>query len=132
MIATKHSLLVVITAAMTSARNSIYSTHSIADAHLLAILDEKQDSHPLDTPSSRLSALLPSKLLSTVFILPTTFRRYEDEEARDGQEAATFDEMQKSIQVIGLPKPEKSKSRLSHSFETEHIVDNDVAFDDDD
>lgn len=118
---------------MTSARNSVYSTHSIADAHLLAILDEKHSSRSVDTPGSRLSALLPSKLLETVFILPATFsRKHEDEEARDERLTTPFDTMQKSIQVIGLPKPEKSKSRLSHSFETEHIMPNNVAFDDDD
>lgn len=115
--------------AMTSARNSIYSTHSIADAHLLAILDEKQDNHHLDTQPSRLSALLPTKLLETVFILP--IRKADDNEAGHGQEAASFDTMQKSIQVIGLSRPEKSKSRLSHAFETEYIIDN-AAFDDDD
>ncbi|KEQ68715.1 hypothetical protein M436DRAFT_57744 [Aureobasidium namibiae CBS 147.97] len=125
---------IVSTATMTSARNSVYSTHSIADAHFLAILDEKQDTHQLDLQQpSRLSALLPLKLLETVFILPATFtRKHEYDQARDDEEAASFDTMQKSIQVIGLPKPEKSKPRLSHSFETEHIMPNNVAFDDDD
>ncbi|KAI4741723.1 hypothetical protein E4T50_07858 [Aureobasidium sp. EXF-12298] len=115
---------------MTSARNSIYSTHSVADAHLLAILDDKQDNHQLDTQPSRLSALLPTKFLETVLILPgTSFWKYDDDIAGNRQSATSFDDMQRSVQVIGLPKPERSKPRLSHTFEPEHIIDN-AAFDD--
>ncbi|KAI4765072.1 hypothetical protein E4T52_00167 [Aureobasidium sp. EXF-3400] len=115
---------------MTSARNSIYSTHSVADAHLLAILDDKKDNRQLDTQGSRLSALLPTKFLETVLILSgTPFRKYDDDIAGNRQSATSFDDMQRSVQVIGLPKPERSKPRLSHTFEPEHIIDN-AAFDD--
>jgi hypothetical protein len=120
----------VMTATMTSARNSIYSTHSIADAHLLAILDDKKDNRQLDTQPSRLSVLLPTKFLETVLILPgTSFRKFEDDIAGHRQSATSFDDMQRSVQVIGLSKPERSKPRLSHTFEPEHIIDN-APFDD--
>jgi hypothetical protein len=85
----------VITTTMTSARNSIYSTHSVADAHLLAILDDKYDDRQLNTQTSRLSALLPTKFLETVLILPgTSSRRYEDS---TGYRQTSFDDMQKSV-----------------------------------
>jgi hypothetical protein len=121
----------VVIATMTSARNSIYSTHSVADAHLLAILKDKQDDRQLNTQSSRLSALFPTKFLETVLILPgTSSRKYEDDTAGHRESATSFDDMQRSIQVIGLPKPERSKSRQSRTFDSEHII-NDAAFDDD-
>jgi hypothetical protein len=120
----------VMTATMTSARNSIYSTHSVADAHLLAILDNKQDDRQLDTQGSRLSALFPTKFLETVLILPgPSTHKYEDNIAGHRQSATSFDDMQRSIQVIGLSKPERSKPRLSHTFDNEHIID-DTTFND--
>ncbi|TIA44611.1 hypothetical protein D6C79_06211 [Aureobasidium pullulans] len=103
----------VLTATMTSARNSTYSTHSVADTHLLAMLDGKQDIHGDDTQSSRLSAYFSTKLLETILIVPSTSSRKHGHELPGTQLSATsFDDMQRTVQVIGLPKPEKSKPSL--------------------
>ncbi|THW14479.1 hypothetical protein D6D23_09366 [Aureobasidium pullulans] len=103
----------VLTATMTSARNSTYSTHSVADTHLLAMLDGKQDIHGDDTQSSRLSAYFSTKLLETILIVPSTSSRKHGHELPGAQLSATsFDDMQRTVQVIGLPKPEKSKPSL--------------------
>ncbi|KEQ85411.1 hypothetical protein M438DRAFT_354484 [Aureobasidium pullulans EXF-150] len=120
----------VLTATMTSARNSTYSTHSVADTHLLAMLDGKQDIHGDDTQSSRLSAYFSTKLLETILIVPSTSSRKHGHELPGTQLSATsFDDMQRTVQVIGLPKPEKSKPSLKRSPESEHIID-DAAIDD--
>ncbi|THY83380.1 hypothetical protein D6C92_09677 [Aureobasidium pullulans] len=98
---------------MTSARNSTYSTHSVADTHLLAMLDGKQDIHGDDTQSSRLSAYFSTKLLETILIVPSTSSRKHGHELPNTRLSATsFDDMQRTVQVIGLPKPEKSKPSL--------------------
>ncbi|THW78811.1 hypothetical protein D6D19_01659 [Aureobasidium pullulans] len=103
----------VLTATMTSARNSTYSTHSVADTHLLAMLDGKQDIHGDDTQSSRLSAYFSTKLLETILIVPSTSSRKHGHELPNTRLSATsFDDMQRTVQVIGLPKPEKSKPSL--------------------
>lgn len=111
---------------MTSARNSTSSTHSVADAHLLAILEEKQDHGQINDKGSRLSALLPTKFLETILVIPSNVsRKPEDDMAGYRSPATFFDDMQRSVQIIGLPKPEKSKPRLSHHFESEHIINDD-------
>ncbi|THX75351.1 hypothetical protein D6D05_06541 [Aureobasidium pullulans] len=103
----------VLTATMTSARNSTYSTHSVADTHLLAMLDGKQDIHGDDTQSSRLSAYFSTKLLETILIVPSTSSRKHGHELPNTRLSATsFDDVQRTVQVIGLPKPEKSKPSL--------------------
>ncbi|THY54757.1 hypothetical protein D6C99_03395 [Aureobasidium pullulans] len=103
----------VLTATMTSARNSTYSIHSVADTHLLAMLDGKQDIHGDDTQSSGLSAYFSTKLLETILIVPSTSSRKHGHELPGTQLSATsFDDMQRTVQVIGLPKPEKSKPSL--------------------
>ncbi|TIA34439.1 hypothetical protein D6C78_06856 [Aureobasidium pullulans] len=103
----------VLTATMTSARNSTYSTHSVADTHLLAMLDGKQNIHGDNTQSSRLSAYFSTKLLETILIVPSTSSRKHGHELPNTRLSATsFDDMQRTVQVIGLPKPEKSKPSL--------------------
>ncbi|KAI5236678.1 hypothetical protein E4T43_08469 [Aureobasidium subglaciale] len=115
---------------MTSVRNSTYSMHSAADAHLLAILDGKQDDYGLATQVSRLSAFFPTKLLETILIVPGTSRcKNETDISGTRLSATSFDDMQRSIQVIGLPKLERSKSRLKFSSESGRIIE-DVADDD--
>ncbi|KAI5202953.1 hypothetical protein E4T38_05315 [Aureobasidium subglaciale] len=115
---------------MTSVRNSTYSMHSVADAHLLAMLDGKQDECGLATQVSRLSAFFPTKLLETILIVPGTSRCKDETDMSGNRLSATsFDDMQRSIQVIGLPKPERSKSRLKLSSESERIIE-DAADDD--
>ncbi|CAD0098992.1 unnamed protein product [Aureobasidium mustum] len=109
---------------MTSARNSTYSTHSVADAHLLALLEEKQDTGQINDKGSRFSTLFPARLLETILIIPSSVsRRHEDDTAEDRSPVTSFNDMQRSVQIIGLPKPAKSKPRLSHHFEAEHIID---------
>ncbi|KAG9868800.1 hypothetical protein KCU77_g84, partial [Aureobasidium melanogenum] len=111
---------------MTSARNLTYSTHSVADAHLLAILEEKQDHGQINDKGSRMSTVFPTKLLETILIIPSNVaRKYEDDMVAEGLSATSFDDMQRSVQIIGLPKPEKSKPRLGHHFESEHIINED-------
>ncbi|TIA61588.1 hypothetical protein D6C76_10138 [Aureobasidium pullulans] len=103
----------VLTATMTSARNSTYSTHSVADTHLLAMLDGKQNIHGDNTQSSRFSAYFSTKLLETILIVPSTSSRKHGHELPNTRLSATsFDDMQRTVQVIGLPKPEKSKPSL--------------------
>ncbi|KAI4718576.1 hypothetical protein E4T48_05265 [Aureobasidium sp. EXF-10727] len=117
---------------MASVRNSTYSTHSVADAHLLAMLDGKQeqDLSRTDTQGSRLSTLFSTKLLETILVIPSTSsRKHEDDIFEDGMSTTSFDDMQRSVQIIGLPKPERSKPRQNHLFEFEHVI-NDAAMDD--
>ncbi|KEQ91489.1 hypothetical protein AUEXF2481DRAFT_467938 [Aureobasidium subglaciale EXF-2481] len=128
--AANHLFACVPTATMTSVRNSTYSMHSVADAHLLAMLDGKQDECGLATQVSRLSAFFPTKLLETILIVPGTSRCKDETDMSGNRLSATsFDDMQRSIQVIGLPKPERSKSRLKLSSESERIIE-DAADDD--
>ncbi|THY16675.1 hypothetical protein D6D00_08783 [Aureobasidium pullulans] len=85
----------------------------VADTHLLAMLDGKQDIHGDDTQSSRLSAYFSTKLLETILIVPSTSSRKHGHELPNTRLSATsFDDMQRTVQVIGLPKPEKSKPSL--------------------
>ncbi|THY93598.1 hypothetical protein D6C93_05583 [Aureobasidium pullulans] len=90
-----------------------YAFCFVADTHLLAMLDGKQDIHGDDTRSSRLSAYFSTKLLETILIVPSTSSRKHGHESPGTQLSATsFDDMQRTVQVIGLPKPEKSKPSL--------------------
>ncbi|KAG9848618.1 hypothetical protein KCU98_g5328, partial [Aureobasidium melanogenum] len=104
----------------------------MADAHLLAILEEKQDHGQINDKGSRLSTLLPTKLLETILVIPSSAaRKVEDDMAGEELSATSFDNMQRSVQIIGLAKPEKSKPRLSHHSESEHIIINHDAVMDD-
>ncbi|KAG9551423.1 hypothetical protein KCU71_g11684, partial [Aureobasidium melanogenum] len=98
----------------------------------VAILEEKQDHGQINDTGSRLSTLLPTKLMETMLIISSSAAcKVEDDMAGEGLSATSFDDMQRSVQIIGLPKPEKSKPRLSHHFESEHIIINHDAVMDD-
>ncbi|THX88680.1 hypothetical protein D6D08_03935, partial [Aureobasidium pullulans] len=78
---------------------------------ILVVIDGKQDIHGDDTQSSRPSAYFSTKLLETVLIVPSTSSRKHGHELPGTQLSATsFDDMQRTVQVIGLPKPENQNT----------------------
>jgi hypothetical protein len=112
---------------MASVRNSTYSIHSLADEHLLGMMNEK-DNNIVGSTTQTLTVSTPfsTKLLQTIFLVsgPSCHKHEEATILEDEISAPSFNDRQKSIQVVGLAIPEKSKSNWKRSPEKEHIIDN--------